>query len=105
MQRNLLKGTIGLAAALAVLAPHAALAAHTFTGSVVHVSMNSIKVHSPQTNETLSFEMWPKFDRIFSRDGKTTYQMRDIKRGRYVEVIYDQKAFGMRHADKIIILK
>ncbi|MDE2482073.1 MAG: hypothetical protein KGN02_07780 [bacterium] len=91
---------LGLAAAML---PHAALAANRFYGIVRHVSTTNIKVENPRSHETLSFEMWPKFDRIFSRDGKTTYQMRDIKRGRYVEVIYDQKAFGLRHADTIVL--
>jgi hypothetical protein len=46
----------------------------------------------------------PKFDQVFSADGKTTYQMKNVKKGQYVGVIYDQKALGMRHADKIYIL-
>ena len=52
----------------------------------------------------MSFEILPKFDQIFSGDGKTTYQMKDVKPGQYVGVIYDQKAIGMRHADKIYLL-
>ena len=46
----------------------------------------------------------PKFDRLFSSDGKTTYQMKDLKHGQYVRVVYDQKLLGVRHADKIYIL-
>ena len=105
MRSFTIKSTTALGVALAFALPQAALAAHVFYGVTEHVSMNSIKVRNPESNETLSFEMFPKFDRIFSRDGKTTYQMRDIRRGRYVEVIYDQKAFGIRHADKIVIIK
>ena len=88
---------------LAAMLPHAVLAANRFYGVVRHVSSTNIKVQNPRSGETLSFDMWPKFDRIFSRDGKTTYQMRDIHPGRRVEILYDQKAFGMRHADEIVL--
>ncbi|HLX26623.1 MAG TPA: hypothetical protein VKR05_06485 [Candidatus Cybelea sp.] len=94
---------IGMLAAVALL-PSTALAASTFYGIVVHVSTNNIKVQDPKTNQTLSFEILPKFDQIFSADGKTTYQMKDVKAGQYVGIIYDQKALGMRHADKIYLL-
>ncbi|MHB8140427.1 MAG: hypothetical protein ACYDHD_04105 [Vulcanimicrobiaceae bacterium] len=87
-----------------VAAPVTALAAPVFYGITVHVSTNNIKVQNPRTKQTLSFVIVPKFDRIFSPDGKTTYQMKNIKPGRYVEIIYDQKAFGIRHADKIFLL-
>ncbi len=30
--------------------------------------------------------------------------MKDLHHGQYVRVVYDQKALGMRHADKIFIL-
>ena len=46
----------------------------------------------------------PKFDQVFSADGKTTYQMSKVKAGQYVGIIYDHKALGMRHADKIYLL-
>ena len=93
-----------LAIALMVLLPQAALAASTFYGITVHVSTNNIKVQDPKTKQVLSFELLPKFDQVFSADGKTTYQMKDVKAGQYVGVIYDQKALGIRHADKIYIL-
>ena len=97
-----------LAAASLVLAlaagPASALAASTFYGITVHVSSNNIKVQNPKTQQTLSFEIVPKFDQVFSADGKTTYQMSAIKAGQYVGIIYDQKALGMRHADKIYLL-
>lgn len=48
--------------------------------------------------------MTPQFDQIFSANGKATYQMKDLKHGQYVRVVYDQKALGIRHADKIFIL-
>jgi len=93
-----------VAAAAMVLTPQLALAANTFYGITVHVSSNNIKVEDPKTKQTLSFEILPKFDQVFSADGKTTYQMKNVKAGQYVGVIYDQKALGMRHADKIYLL-
>jgi hypothetical protein len=96
---------LSAAAALAVLAlPQATLAANTFYGITIHVSSNSIKVQNPKTQQTLSFEIVPKFDQVFSADGKTTYQMNHVKAGQYVGIIYDQKALGIRHADKIYLL-
>jgi hypothetical protein len=98
----------GILAALVFMAaatfPQLALAASTFYGEVVHVSVENIKVYDPKTKQTLSFVLTPKFDQVFSANGKTTYQMKNVKKGQYVGVIYDQKALGMRHADKIYIL-
>jgi hypothetical protein len=96
--------TAALAAALLTLIPQVAFAASTFYGITVHVSTNNIKVEDPKTKQTLSFAILPKFDQIFSADGKTTYQMKDVKAGQYVGIIYDQKALGVRHADKIYLL-
>jgi hypothetical protein len=93
-----------LAIASIVLQPRMALAASTFYGITVHVSSNNIKVQDPKTKQVLSFELLPKFDQVFSADGKTTYQMKKIKAGQYVGIIYDQKALGIRHADKIYLL-
>jgi hypothetical protein len=81
-----------------------AQAASTFYGIVLHVSTNNIKVQNPQSKQTLSFGVIPKFKQVFSDDGKTTYQMSAIKPGRYVRIIYDQKALGIRHADRITLL-
>ena len=75
-----------------------------FSGIVNHVSTNNIKVTNPRSHETLSFMILPKFDQVFSDDGKTTYQMKAIHAGQYVKVYYDQKALGMRHADRILLL-
>lgn len=91
-------------AAIVFLAPQAALAASTFYGIVDHVSVNNIKVHNPKNHQTLSFVILPKFDQVFSGDGKTTYQMKNVKAGQYVGIIYDQKGLGTRHADKIYIM-
>jgi hypothetical protein len=93
-----------LAAAAALFAPQIALAASTFYGETVHVSTTNIKVRDPHNGQILSFEILPHFYRIFSADGKTTYQMKDIHNGQYVAIIYDQKAVGMRHADEIYIM-
>jgi hypothetical protein len=95
--------SLALATALWIL-PHSVLAASTFYGITVHVSSNNIKVQDPKTKQTLSFLIVPKFDQVFSADGKTTYQMSKVKAGQYVGVIYDQSALGARHADKIYLL-
>jgi hypothetical protein len=97
---------VALAAVLPFTAfPSTAIAAgtSTFYGITVHVSSDNIKVQDPKTKETLSFLLVPKFDQVFSADGKTTYQMSKIKAGQYVGIIYDQKALGARHADKIYL--
>jgi hypothetical protein len=76
----------------------------TFYGITVHVSSQNIKVEDPRTKQVLSFMIVPKFDQVFSADGKTTYQMSKIKAGQYVGIVYDQKALGVRHADKIYLM-
>ena len=90
----------------AFAAPQAALAGKTnnFYGEVVHVSVDNVKAYDPKAKLTLSFVVEPKFDQVFSADGKTTYQMKDLKAGQYVRIVYDQKALGIRHADKIYVL-
>ncbi len=93
-----------LIAGLVASSPSAVQAASTFYGIVVHVSTSNIKVQDSRTKQTLSFTIVPKFDQVFSADGKTTYQMSAIKAGQYVGIIYDQKALGVRHADKIYLL-
>lgn len=93
-----------LALAAAVTAPQMALAAPAFYGITTHVSVNNIKVRNPKSHQTLSFLILPKFDQVFSDDGKTTYQMKNVHAGQYVRVIYDQRALGIRHADRIIVL-
>lgn len=92
------------AAALVLSSAAPALAASTFYGTVVHVSDNSIKVMDTRTRQTLSFEILPHFDQLFSADGKTTYQMKEIRPGRYVGIVYDQRMLGIRHADKVYIM-
>lgn len=102
MFRNFALAALTLSAAAFFTAP--VMAASTFYGIVIHVSTNNIKVHNPRSGQDLSFLLVPKFKQVFSDDGKTTYQMNAIKPGRYVGVIYDQRAFGQRHADKIYLL-
>jgi hypothetical protein len=73
-------------------------------GTVVHVSTQNIKVKVVPSGQTLSFLLVPHFDRVFSSDGKTTVQMNTLHPGSLVKVYYDQKALGMRHADRILVL-
>jgi hypothetical protein len=75
-----------------------------WVGYVVHVSTNNIKVINSEGTKTLSFLILPKFQQIFSADGKTTYQMAQIKRNMLVKVYYDQGLLGQAHADKIYVL-
>ena len=103
-RKFLFSSAAALAAILTLGFPQVAMAANVFYGITLHVSTNSIKVQNPKTKQTLGFEILPKFDQVFSDDGKTTYQMRHVKPGQYVGIIYDQKAFGIRHADKIYLL-
>ena len=77
-------------------------AADYYTGTVTHVSTSNIKVKDSSGKE-LSFLLAPSFDQIFSSDGKTTYQMQDVKPGRHVKIKYHQQ-LGVRYADKIIML-
>jgi hypothetical protein len=78
---------------------------NVFSGSVVHISSENLKVYSPTWHQTMSFMIVPKFDRVFSGDGKTTYEMAKIRPGAWVKVYFDQKFLGMRHADRIIVVK
>jgi hypothetical protein len=95
---------LALVAALVLISAVPALAAHTFYGIVRHVSMNNIKVYDPSSKQTLAFTILPKFNQIFSGDGKETYQMAAVKPGRYVGILYDQHLLGIRHANRIYLL-
>lgn len=103
---NIFRLFVSLVFAASAAVPAVSLAGQTnnFYGEVIHVSAENVKVIDPKSRQSLSFVLTPKFDQIFSSDGKTTYQMKDLKTGQYVRVVYDQKALGMRHADKIYIL-
>ncbi len=56
----------------------------TFYGITIHVSSQNIKVEDTRTKQVMSFLILPKFDQVFSADGKTTYQMSKVKAGQYV---------------------
>jgi hypothetical protein len=75
-----------------------------FSGIVNHVSTNNIKITDNRSHQTMSFLILPKFNQVFSSDGKTTYQMSAIHAGQYVKVYYDQRMLGARHADRILLL-
>lgn len=101
-----LAAAAALATGLLCVAPASATRTHsTFYGRVDHVSTNNIKVTDPRNGQSLSFVLLPKFKSVFSDDGKTTYQMSYLHPGTPVEVVYDQTALGVRHADKIIVLR
>jgi hypothetical protein len=104
MMKKIARMVLPMALAIAASVPLAASAANVFYGITTHVSTTNIKVRDPHTGQILSFQLLPKFDQVFSSDGKTTYQMKKVHPGQYVGVIYDQKALGVRHADKIYLL-
>ena len=91
---------LGVAAAWPT--PSRAMVTSTFTGKVNRVSVNDVKVVS-LTGEEFTFLIGPRFKNIWSADGKTRYQLADLKRGSQVQVIY-HAVLGVRHADKIILL-
>ncbi len=93
-----------IASVLSFSASSALAGNNVWTGQVVHVSAENIKVYNSEGDQTISFLLVPKFDQVFSDDGTTTFQMANIKPGMWVTVYYDQKALGARHADKIIVL-
>jgi hypothetical protein len=89
----------------AVLRPLPATAVNKiWYGYVVHVSTNNIKVINTEGTQTQSFLILPQFKNVFSADGKTTYQMAQIKRNMLVKVYYDRNLVGQTHADKIYVL-
>ena len=75
-----------------------------FTGYLVHVSAENLKVEDTSHTQTLSFLLVPKFKKLYSDDGKLTYQMASLAPGMIVKVLYDQDLLGARHADKIFIV-
>ncbi len=86
-------------------APAFAKTDNVYYGVVQHVSLQNIKVYNPKDKSAVSFLIFPKFDQVFSGDGKETYQMKDIKTGQYVKIYYDQHALGARHANRIYLMK
>jgi hypothetical protein len=99
---------IGIAAAGVLgfvgMAVPAFAATHEFSGRVVHVSTDNIKVENMPSRKVLSFLVVPHFDQVFQFDGKTTYQMKRLTPGKRVKVYYDERALGIRHADRIVVM-
>lgn len=85
--------------------PQAALAIPTwmFYGEAIHVSATNMKVINPKTRQTMTFLLSPNFGTVFTYDGKTR-AMRDVIPGHYVGVLYDRRALGATHVDKIYIM-
>ncbi len=107
MRNLMLLSALALIAAALVTTtskPAMAMTNAYWTGTITHVSTENVKVVD-KTGSELSFLVVPKFKNIWSEDGKTTYQMAFLKPGMLVNVVYDQKALGARHADKIIVLR
>ena len=105
MFRRTLLTLVAVAGLTAFLAPLPAAAVNKiWTGYVVHVSTDNIKVINSEGTQTLSFLILPKFKEVFSGDGKTTYQMAQVKRNMLVKVYFDQNLLGSRHADKIYVI-
>jgi len=105
MYRRIAIGLLASLALAAIIRPAPAAAVDKiWVGYVVHVSMNNTKVVNSEETQTLSFLILPKFKNVFAADGKTTYQMAQIKRNMLVKVYYDQNLLGQRHADKIYVL-
>jgi hypothetical protein len=97
----LLASALFLASAFIVISTAPANAG-TMTGWVTHVSSTNIKTKDSSGHET-SFALAPSFDQITSSDGKTTYQMKDLKPGTHVKIDYNS-AFNAKYANKITIL-
>ncbi|MGH7737962.1 MAG: hypothetical protein ACREMP_08890 [Candidatus Tyrphobacter sp.] len=105
MRSTYLRFVIPVVAAAAILVPQSARAVtNVFYGEVVHVSTTNLKVRDPHTGQILAFVLVPHFNKLFSDNGRTTYQMTYLHNGRYVAVVYDQKGLGIRHADRIYIM-
>jgi hypothetical protein len=105
MFRRTVLTLVAVAGLTALLAPLPAAAVNKiWTGYVVHVSTDNIKVINSEGTQTLSFLILPKFNQLFSDDGKTTYQMSQLKRNMLVKVYFDQNLLVSRHADKIYVI-
>ncbi len=92
--------------AVAVASASAAVKAgsQVYYGLVKHVSTTDLKVYDPKTKKTMGFVLVPRFGNVFKSDGRTAQQVNDLKAGQYVKVYYDQKALGVVHADRILIM-
>ena len=103
--KRLIALAAAFAAGLSLTSPALAGGASSqFYGTVTHVSESNIKVKDPQNGQELGFVLTPHFNHLFWKNGKNA-QMKFLQTGTPVEVIYDQKALGIRHADKVILLR
>ena len=84
-------------------APAQAIKVYAAVGTVQHVSTDNIKIFILEERKVESFIVIPKFKNLFSKDGKTTYQMADLRPGMLVDVHYSVR-LGIRHATDIYVL-
>jgi len=56
------------------------------------VSVDNIKIRDVQGSGTETFTLAPSFDQLFSVDGKTTYQMKNLLPGDFVKIYSDKFA-------------
>lgn len=87
---------------LLVLVPLRA-SAGTLVGTVMHVSTTDLEVRG-HGGKTVRFALVPEFNKIFSKDGKTTVQMTRLTPGTPVTVDYTD-TLGILHPNKIVINK
>jgi hypothetical protein len=93
---------IALLGAILVLPPVAAEAAtQTMIGVVTHVSTTDLTVRD-RSGQTIRFRSLPSFRNVFSKDGRSTYQMSALRPGTPVTVFYT-RVLGVPHASKILI--
>jgi hypothetical protein len=90
---------LGASVALTPLAVEAAT--QMMIGRVTHVSSTDVTVQG-QGGQTMKFRTLPSFKNLFSKDGKTTYQMSALRPGTPVTVYYN-RVLNVPHASKILI--
>ncbi len=95
---------IVLALAVGGVASAVKAGSQVYEGLVKHISTSSLQVFNPTTKKTLSFVLVPRFGNVFKKDGRTSASVSDLQAGQYVKVYYDQKALGVVHADRILIM-
>ena len=99
--------TAAIAASLVAFAslttPAQAVKVYAVIGTVSHVSTDNVKVYVWETHKVESFLLIPRFKNVFSKDGKTTYEMAELRSGMDVDVHYSTP-LGIRHASQIYII-
>ena len=83
--------------------PAQAVKVYAAIGTIRHVSTMNVKVYIWEEHKVESFVLIPKFKNVFSRNGKTTYQMADLVPGMDVDVHYSTQ-LGIRHASDVYVL-